>query len=258
MKNKKILFIGCGNMWEAVLKSFLDFWFNPKNIFISEKTDKKKQYLTKNYWVNIWKSEEFEILILAIKPQQIWDLNLNIWKNCLVISILAGTKIAKIKDVLSVKKVARIMPNLPLMFWNWMSTFFWENLDKNEKELIIWVFSQSWKIFELESEEKMHQSTLLAGSWPWFYFYFVSIFEKIAKNYWFSEKEAEFLARETMIWSWKVLENSEDSAETWKKRVCSKWWTTESAIEEFKKLWLENIFEKSIKKGVERSEKLGE
>jgi len=258
MKNIKVLFIGCGNMWEAILKSFLDFWFNPKNIFISERRDEKKKYLKEKYNVETEiLPKDFQIIILAIKPQQISDLKIKIPENCLVISILAWTKIETIQEKLWAKKVARIMPNLPLMFGKWMSTFYWQNLNKEEKDMIIWIFSQSWKIFELESEEKMHQSTLLAGSWPWFYFHFVSSFEKLAINYWFSQKEAEMLAKETIIWSAEVLKNSEDSAKIWQERVTSKWWTTEATIQEFWKLWLENIFEKALKKWIERSEELG-
>lgn len=102
----------------------------------------------------------------------------------------------------------------------------------------------------------MHKSTLLAGSGPGFYFYFVSIFEKIALDYWFSKEEAIDLARQTLIWSAEVLKKSEDSAETWQSRVTSKGWTTERSIEEFEKLWLEEVFKKSLDKWIERSREL--
>jgi len=126
LKNKKISFIGAGNMAEALVSGLLKRKALPsKSILLSDPTEKRLRHLKKTYGVNTTKSNieaagKGEIIVLAVKPQ-VMEAVLEELKNIitpdkLVISIAAGITTSFIKKHLHKKtKVIRVMPNTPAL-----------------------------------------------------------------------------------------------------------------------------------------------
>lgn len=259
MNNSKILFIGCGNMGRVVLNSFVESEISPSNIYVKEHSESlvvelMEKYCVKNF--NDYETVQIDILVLAIKPQQLNDIDFSQFTftpKTLVISILAGTQISQIRATTDLQKIIRVMPNLPLMVGKGMSTYFASNVTEVEKNFVEKVFSRSGEVIELMSEDQIHAATLLAGSGPGFYYYFCTIFKDIALSYGFSETNAAKLAEQTLIGAAKLLDESDDSSAQLQNKVASKGGTTETSISEFERLQLLATFKQALEKGVKKS-----
>ena len=128
LKNKKLGFIGGGNMAEALIKGLVSTsFFDSKNIFVSEPSKSKSSILQKKYKIKIIGDnrelgKKCDIIILAVKPQilkeVLCDIRSVVGSDKLMISVAAGVPIFIIDSVLrgeSKKKfsVVRTMPNTP-------------------------------------------------------------------------------------------------------------------------------------------------
>ncbi|MCJ7772724.1 MAG: NAD(P)-binding domain-containing protein, partial [Desulfobacterales bacterium] len=110
----KIGFIGAGNMGEALVGALIKSTITkPGCIYASDTNEKRLKSLSKIYGINSFKDnftlfKECDIIILAIKPQQMNPVLSEISGNTdykiphkkLVISIAAGISIRKLEDLL--------------------------------------------------------------------------------------------------------------------------------------------------------------
>ena len=257
--SKTVLFLGCGNMGEAVLKAFL----KQKNssIYIQEKIKERLIDLQKKYQIHDFKEikDQIDILVLAIKPQQLTKINFSkfsLKKDSIILSMLAGTSISEIQENTKISKVIRIMPNLPLQEKEGLTSFFQQQLTLNEKQFFTEIFSKSGKILELKTEEDMHAATVFAGSGPGVFYYFCELWQDLAKTYGFSEKEAFILIQQMFIGSAALMKNSTDSFAELKNKVCSKGGITEKMINNFQEENLKKLFKQVIKNGINKSRKI--
>ncbi len=107
--------IGCGNMAGAMLSRWLDVGMDPARVtVISPRTTRSD--------VRVLRTVPDEapptMLMLGVKPQMLGDVAPGLQaasKDALLLSILAGTTIASLKNLFpAARGVARIMPNLPV------------------------------------------------------------------------------------------------------------------------------------------------
>ena len=119
----KIAFIGGGNMGEAILAALLGKKLAvSKDITVSDISEARRHYLMQKYFIavsanNIEAIKDKDIILLAIKPQTLTDvmaeLNGHLKPYQLVISIIAGARLAKLSDGLNHQSIVRSMPNTP-------------------------------------------------------------------------------------------------------------------------------------------------
>jgi pyrroline-5-carboxylate reductase len=122
---KRIGFIGAGAMGEAIIKGLLTKGINPENIWISEKSQERSDYLHKEYGIVRAKDNEdlvdhSEAILLAVKPQNLTaaveSFVTSFNNEKILVSILAGVTTAKIEALLPVgSNVVRVMPNTPAL-----------------------------------------------------------------------------------------------------------------------------------------------
>jgi pyrroline-5-carboxylate reductase len=124
--DKKIAFLGGGNMAEALIKGMLSAGVaKADQIFVSDVSNERLEHLNKTYGIVIQRSNrdaatQAGIILLSVKPQII-DVVLSkiepvANKEKLVISIAAGVTIARIEKMLTNKpRVIRVMPNTPAL-----------------------------------------------------------------------------------------------------------------------------------------------
>ena len=118
LKNKKIGFIGGGNMAEAILKGMLSSsLIKASNIFVSEPNKSRQTFLTTEFKVKVTKGnldlvKKADILIVAVKPQIIREVLKDIADQVdskkLVISVAAGVPISQIENALSKGKKKKL------------------------------------------------------------------------------------------------------------------------------------------------------
>lgn len=125
MRDKKIAFLGGGNMAGALIKGLIAGGaVKPDHILVSDVSADRLAHLSTAYGVlqkgNIEAAREADIVILSVKPQVIDRVLVEaapvIDDRKLVISIAAGIMIAKIEKALRESShVVRVMPNTPAL-----------------------------------------------------------------------------------------------------------------------------------------------
>ena len=110
LTNKKLGFVGGGNMAEALVKGLIaSLFIEEKNIFVSDPIPERLKYLHKEYKVRTTADnrelvQASDILIVAVKPQLTKNVLENfadlVDGNKLVISVVAGVSVNFIESIL--------------------------------------------------------------------------------------------------------------------------------------------------------------
>lgn len=265
-KKIKLAILGCGNMGEAILKGILAKKVCASgDIFVSDKVEAKAKKLVSKYKVkyspNQKAAKRADVVLVAVKPQNAGELfgeiNSAIKKNVLIISILAGYKIARIEKFFGKKvAVSRIMPNMPAFVGEAISAISYnKNVSALQRKIVENLFSSIGIIVEV-GENKLNAITALTGSGPAYFFYFIESFIHSAMHLGFKEKEAIDLMVQTMKGSAAVLEELEEHPGLMRTRVTSKGGTTEAAIKVFEKRHLKKIIHEAVLAAEKRAREL--
>ncbi|HLL53074.1 MAG TPA: pyrroline-5-carboxylate reductase [Myxococcaceae bacterium] len=127
MLDRKIAFLGAGNMAEALIKGLLRANLTrPENILATGRRKDRLDELQKSYPAirvttdNVAAAQEAEIVVLAVKPQAMGKLLSQIAPvidvHKLIISVAAGVPIAALERKLGAgARIIRTMPNTPAL-----------------------------------------------------------------------------------------------------------------------------------------------
>ncbi len=262
-KNPSIGVIGAGNMGGSIFRG-LQKCFHQDLLFLA---DKKKSKLT-NFEINNKTTNLTELLnntqfvLIAIKPQDFIEFcaeNKNLLKDKIILSIMAGVSVEKIKDLTGSEKIVRAMPNLGASvnqsLTGWLTS--WQ-LSLIEENLVDQVLSSFGKHIRLENEEQIDLITALSGSGIAYYFYLAEIFQTKAKDLGFDADQAETIARETFFAGAKLAkQNPNISFTQWQEMVSSKGGTTEAALNLLRDKNFPGQIEQALTKSIERAKELG-
>lgn len=221
--------------------------FSPENIFICDhdpeklkkiRTSKKLPASAQNFSTDVNTIlEKADIIILAVKPQSFAELADTITvslRQKIIISIMAGISIVTIRQKTGASKIVRSMPNLAAQvgasFTGWVAT---KSLEPADRTLVTKIFDAIGISLQLKNEKQINAITALSGSGPAYFFYLCEIMTEQAHAFGFNRKQAESIARQTLIGAAKVLEKSSLTSAELKQAVTSKGGTTEAAFHAF-------------------------
>jgi len=159
-------FLGLGNMGTAIYQALNDE-FDKLAFDIHKKNDSSINY-TDTIQECISQSD---ILILAVKPNQIEDILSRIQSPKTIISIAAGIPYSFLKDKASIgSKIIRTMPNLPIIYGKGVLAYFG---DKEGYSIVEKIFAPIALTLSLDKENLIDAITGLSGSGPAFVFSFI-------------------------------------------------------------------------------------
>ncbi|MCL9806876.1 pyrroline-5-carboxylate reductase [Flavobacterium amniphilum] len=264
----KIAIIGFGNLGKTFASSFIKSRFiKSEDIHVVTRTLPKPEMtlgIPMVNFQNIPSSEitGMDILILATKPQDFdvvaKGLNGLISEEQMVLSVMAGVSIEKIKDKLNVKKVIRSMPNLGTQIGLGM-TVFSASAETDRKDLFIIqnLINTTGKSIYAEDESLINPATAVSGSGPAYVFYFMNAMIKAAEKFGFTSSEAEVLVHQTFLGAINLQSASDLSNEELIVKVASKGGTTESALKVFNAHDLDKIIADGMRSANRRAIELG-
>jgi len=265
LKNKKIAFIGGGNMAEAIIAGLIGKkTIDPKSITVSEKQEERKSYLKKRFSLDCINDnrravEQSDITILAVKPQVFDQAAEEIGKvrsDKLIISILAGTKAEKIQNALGNPRVVRVMPNTPALVGEGMAGISGSKTStEDDIKITEYIFNQLGKSITVK-ESMLDLITGVSGSGPAYVFYLVESLCDAAVSMGLDKEKARLLVNQTFAGSIKLLvESGEDPAEL-RHKVTSKGGTTEQGILVMESNNIKKIIADTVKAATEKSREL--
>jgi pyrroline-5-carboxylate reductase len=266
LSENKIAFIGTGNMGQALIAGLKNI--NPKLQIIA--ADKNNEILAKiadKYKIvksnsNVEAVEQSEIIIIAVKPQNIDQLMAEIAnkvKGKLIISIVAGIKLEYLSSQLVGAMIIRAMPNNPALVKAGITALAANNKHMDEKlNMAKEIFSSVGEVVIVD-EKLLDAITGLSGSGPAFvYVALQGLIEGGIKSG-LPENLARDLALQTFIGAIKTAKDTGKRPEELIKMVASPGGTTEKGLEVLNKNKFKNILSEAVvaakNKSIELSKK---
>jgi pyrroline-5-carboxylate reductase len=265
----KIAFIGGGNMGEAILAAMLNKKLAiSKDITVSDISEARRQYLAQKYAVttsanNIETISGKDIILMAIKPQTLAnvmaELKDHLKPNQLVLSIIAGARLAKLSDGLNHQSIVRSMPNTPAQIGEgvtmWTTT---KEVTEEQKKTAGTILGAMGKEFYASDEGMLDMATAVSGSGPAYLFYFIEAMIDAAVKIGLPRDMAKEMVIGTILGANHLLVQSGKEPAELRKMVTSPGGTTAEAIATFEKGGFPELVYQAIKAAYEKSQKLGQ
>lgn len=175
------------------------------------------------------------VLVLAVKPQIAPDLlpalRRLIGPDTVVLSIMAGRRIAGLSAALGGAPVVRAMPNTPAAIGQGVSGICaGPGVSAAQFALCRRLLSAVGEVAELHAEDEIDVVTAVSGSGPAYVFLLAEILEQIACEQGLAPAEARKLARATVSGAGALLAASAEDSAALRRAVTSPKGTTEQAL----------------------------
>ncbi len=259
---KRIGFIGAGNMTEAIIKGMISKQLiNAQNIFASDINKQRLDYIAAEYNINAIESNNelvsnSDVIVIAIKPQNAQEVleKLSIEKDKIFVSIMAGKTINFIKNIIGQDiKFIRIMPNMPALLGQGVSAITRdENISDEDFDIIRDIFACVGDVVEV-TEDKMDIVTAVSGSGPAYVYLLAELMISAGVKNGLTEDEVNLLVKQTFVGASKMLKQSDCSPKELREKVTSKGGTTEAALNVFFENNIQEIVEKAVESAKNRS-----
>lgn len=270
MINKKIGFIGAGNMAFSLVGGLTSTGVEGQNIWVSDPNNDKTSQMAANYTVNICKDnmdlvKTVDVVILAVKPQQLAMVCRQIAAEAsqsrpLFISIAAGVLSKDIENWLStdtektLSALVRCMPNTPALVQSGATALYANpQVSSEQKTLAESILRSAGLTLWLDDEADMNAVTALSGSGPAYFFLILEALENAGIQLGLDKKTAHLLAIQTAFGASKMALESNDSPEILRKKVTSPGGTTERAISILQEGKIEQLFSAALTGARDRS-----
>jgi pyrroline-5-carboxylate reductase len=246
--NQSIGFIGGGNMAEAIIGGIRKA-DRERQIRVCERQKKRLEYLVDKYNIIASDAQELmensEVLIIAVKPKDVQEvleqLRNYIINGRLIISIAAGIPLKLFYKYLPNVTVIRAMPNTSTAVLHSMTGLVrGKNVSQEQVETAEQIFSAIGRVLWIP-EEKMNALIALSASGPAYFYLFTESLIQAGIKLGLTEREAELLARETLVGAGKMLTESEKSPAKLREEVTSPNGTTYAALSVFQEKELTQI-----------------
>ncbi len=266
--DKKIGFVGGGNMGEAIIKGLIQAkMVSPQQIFVCDIRRERTAYLHEHYHVNISENlldltADSEVIILAVKPQDIAsvleEMKDKLGPNHLLISIAAGISTTYIESFLP-EGVAliRVMPNTPALVLEGMSALTpGRYATQRHLELAESLFKAIGKTV-IVPEKLMDAVTGLSGSGPAYVAVMIEALADGGVKMGLPRPIASKLAMQTVLGTAKLLLETGMHPAQLKDMVSSPGGTTIAGLHIIEIGGVRGILMEAIERATQRSQELG-
>ncbi|EAR92117.2 pyrroline-5-carboxylate reductase (macronuclear) [Tetrahymena thermophila SB210] len=263
----KITFIGAGKMATAIAGGLVKSGkYTPSQFTATDKSEASREHFIEKSQVtniiqdNILASKFSDVIILAVKPQQIEEVCKEIAEVCqdkLIISIAAGTKLETFYKLFGHKRIIRVMPNTPMMVGIGASAFsMGDQCKETDRDICLSIFSPVGKIHQVE-ECHMDAVTAVSGSGPAYVFQFIKALADAGVQQGLQPEVSLDLATQTVLGAAMMVSLNQGTPEELTKAVTSPNGTTYAALCCMEKLQFKETVYKFVEAATNRSIELG-
>ncbi|MBF0467299.1 MAG: pyrroline-5-carboxylate reductase [Desulfamplus sp.] len=269
LQEKKIGFIGSGNMGEALISGLvMSKATKPENIICSDVRKEPLKDIHEKYGVltttsNIEVVERSEIVVYSTKPQILGKVLKqtagSLDRSKLVISIAAGVPLAAIEAGLNKElRLIRVMPNI-CAFVKASATAIaaGQYVQEGDIELAKAVFDSVGISVFIEENILMDAFTGLSGSGPAYIFMIVDAMADAGVKMGLSRKDSLLLSSQTVLGAAKMLLESREHPGQLKDRVTSPGGTAIAGIHTLEAGGLRTTIINAVESATNRSMELG-
>lgn len=266
---KRIGFIGAGNMSEALMKGIIDCGLmKPEEIIAGEILPERREYITQSLGVettpdNILVAKSTDLIVLGVKPQYfpqvLGGLRPHLTDQHLVISIAAGIKIDLIESSLKPGvRVVRVMPNQPLMVKAAAAGYsLGTHATKEDAEIVQEILDSNGYAYILP-EHLLDAVTGLSGSGPAFAYVMIEAMADGGVLAGLPRDVAVNLAAQTVLGAAKSVLDTGKHPGALKDMVASPAGTTIEGLQVLENAGVRGAFIEAVSVAAKRSKELGE
>lgn len=270
LDNKKISFIGGGNMAQALISGLVGCGIKPNLITVADPSSDAREQLAAKGLNTVDPMADpksavigADIVVLAVKPQMmkvVVSAFADVLDTQLVISVAAGLSTDLLSNMLGgYGNIVRAMPNTPSMIQMGATGLYGaDNISAEQKQLATAVMEASGLVMWVDDEEHMHAVTAVSGSAPAYMFYFIESMVDGAVVLGLDKEQASALAMQTMLGAAKMAMNSDDAPAELRRKVTSPNGTTQAAVESMQANEIGRQISEAMQACYDRSQALSE
>ena len=259
-----VAIVGGGVMGEAILGGALDRGvLAASDVTVVELIAERREELAARYGVATTAETgdaltAADLVLLAVKPQEFRSLSGKLASDALLMSIMAGVRIASLSDHFGHDRIARVMPNTPAAINAGMSVWAaTESVDERQRETVRRLLGAIGQELFVDDEGKLDMATALSGSGPAYVFLFIEALIDAGVAIGLTPEEAEAMTMQTLAGSTAYAQVSEFPPATLRERVTSKGGTTAAGLAELDRGEFRALIEACVRAACERSRELG-
>jgi len=241
MKSLKIVFIGGGNMAEALVAGLISSGHKKGAITVTDVRAERLKVLADSYGIvtsqdNGAAVSGADVVVMAVKPQQMREaltaIGTHLKAGVTLVSIAAGVESAAIRSAAGRDDVAlvRVMPNTPALVGAGMSVMF-SSADEEHHQRAEYVLGSCGETAWVENENHLHAVTAVSGSGPAYFFLLAELIQAAGAKLGLPADLSERLACQTAYGAGKMLAESGRKAEELRHQVTSPGGTTQAALD---------------------------
>lgn len=170
-------------------------------------------------------AEQPDILVLAVKPQQLGDVRTAFGRKAgaprQLLSILAGVETATLRDAFSAQCTVRAMPNLPVSIGEGVTALYSDDADHAARDEAAGLVSPLGLVEWIDDEALFDAVTALSGCGPGFLFRFIEAMAEAGEALGLPAEQALRLATATVKGSGLLAARSDEGPAVLADRVAS-------------------------------------
>jgi pyrroline-5-carboxylate reductase len=259
--------IGPGVMGEAIIAGLLRKELTtPAGVTAagprSARGDELKQHYHIHFAENAEAARKADVVILSVKPQRLAavmkDLKGIIPEGALVISIIAGAKVAALQAGLAHRAVIRAMPNTPAQIGEGIAVWTAApEVTAGQRELGGSILRALGEEVYVEDENYLDMATALSGTGPAYVFLFMEAMIDAGVHLGFPRRIAEQLVTQTLRGSVDYYSGRKQHAASLRNEVTSPGGTSAEALYYLEKAGFRTAISRAVWAAYERSQALG-
>lgn len=220
---------------------------------VKGRTEAQTQDIANQYAITPFHDQcQIDILIIAVKPHQVQKAIAPLMPHLaasIIVSVLAGTSVAVLKQYFSHQTIVRAMPNLAVAQQAGLTALYSEAETKIHLDYINELFQGLGKTCWLEDESLMHAVTVFLGSSPAFFIRFYQSLLSQGEQV-LSRSMCESMLKNALAAALDLL--GQYTPEEATQRVASKGGITQAGLEHLSPQ-LDSIIDQAIKACIEQS-----
>lgn len=245
MQQKKIAFIGAGNMSQSIISGLVTQHYPNNLIMAANPSQGKLDNLHDKYSIlttndNNEAANWADIIVLAVKPQLMEamckSLTIDNLNSKLIVTIAAGIPSTRYNDYFdSIIHLVRVMPNTPSLLGLGMSGLFAsKNVTDEDKSQISIIMKTVGEILWVEDEKHIDSVIACSGSSPAYFFLMMEYMQQSAIKMGLTGQEARLLIQQAALGAAQMVKHNDHlELSELRQQVTSKGGTTYAAIETF-------------------------
>ena len=265
---EKITFIGGGAMARAMLTGMMsNQLLAPSQVTVSEPVESLGEALIRDFGIRHTTDNQVavqgaDIVIMAVKPQYAGDVYSavagQIPKGALLLSIMAGEPISKIRTGLQLDAIVRVMPNTPAQVGQgisgWTATAAVSKTQRAQAKALLGALGEE---IYLDKEHLLDMVTAMSGSGPAYVFLFIEAFIDAGVQLGLPRPIAQTLALQTLEGSVAFARQFPQHPAELRSMVTSPGGTTAAALYQLEKGGFRALMSRAIYAAYQKSVELG-